>query len=66
MWKAFVPIYSTLIWLKLIKKPKWWLVLTFIPVVNIVLGIGMIVELLNSFGRRNPVEHILASALGYI
>ena len=66
LWKAFVPIYSTLIWLKLIKKPKWWLVLTFIPVVNIVLGIGMIVELLNSFGRRNPVEHILASALGYI
>ncbi|MFL2582300.1 MAG: signal peptidase I [Flavobacteriales bacterium] len=66
LWKAFVPIYSTLIWLKLIKKPKWWLILTFIPVVNIVLGIGMIVELLNSFGRRNVVEHVLASAIGYI
>ncbi len=65
-WKAFVPIYSSLIWLKLIKKPKWWLVLTFIPVVNIVLGIGMIVELLNSFGRRNVVEHVLASGIGYI
>ena len=66
LWKAFVPIYSTLIWLKLIKKPKWWVFLSFIPVVNIVLGIGMIVELLNSFGRRNVVEHVLASALGYI
>lgn len=65
-WKAFVPIYSTLIWLKLIKKPKWWLILTFIPVVNIVIGIGMIVELMNSFGRRNVVEHVLASVLGYI
>ena len=65
-WKAFVPIYSTLIWLKLIKKPKWWLILTFIPVVNIVLGVGMIVELMNSFGRRNVVEHVLASVLGYI
>jgi signal peptidase I len=65
-WKAFIPIYSTLIWLKLIKKPKWWLFLTFIPVVNIVLGIGMIVELMNSFGRRNVVEHVLASVLGYI
>ncbi len=65
-WKAFVPIYSTMIWLKLIKKPKWWLILTFIPVVNIVLGVGMIVELMNSFGRRNIVEHVLASVLGYI
>ena len=65
-WKAFVPFYSTIIWLKLIQKPKWWLALTFVPVVNIVLGIGMIVELMNSFGRRNVVEHVLASILGYI
>jgi len=65
-WQAFIPIYSTLIWLKLIKKPKWWLILTFIPVVNIVVGIGMIVDLMNSFGRRNVVEHVLGSILGYI
>ena len=65
-WKAFIPIYSTILWLDLIKKPKWWLILTFIPVVNLVLGIGMIVDLLNSFGRRNVVEHVLASILGYI
>lgn len=65
-WKAFIPIWSTLIWLKLIKKPKWWLALTFIPVVNIVLGVGMIVELLNSFGRRSLVEHVLGSIFGYI
>ncbi len=65
-WKAFIPILSTLKWLELIKKPKWWLILSFIPVVNIVLGIGMIVELMNSFGRRNVVEHVLASVIGFI
>lgn len=65
-WKAFVPILSTLEWLKLIKKPKWWLLLSFVPVVNIVLGIGMIVELLNCFHRRNPVEHVLGSVLGFV
>lgn len=65
-WKAFVPVLSTLSWLKLIKKPKWWLLLSFVPVVNIVLGIGMIVELLNCFQRRNPVEHVLGSILGFI
>lgn len=66
IWKAFVPIYSTLLWLDLIKKPKWWLLLTFVPVVNIVLGIGMIVDLMNSFGRKNVVEHVLASVFGYV
>lgn len=66
VWKAFIPVYSSLIWLKLIKKPKWWLLLTFVPVVNIVLGIGMIVDLLNSFNRRSVVEHVLASVFGFV
>ena len=65
-WKAFVPVYSTLIWLDLIKRPKWWLVLTFIPVINLVLGIGMIVELLNVFGKRTLGQHVMASLFGYL
>jgi signal peptidase I len=65
-WKAFVPVYSTLIWLKLIKRPTWWLALTFIPVVNLVVGIGMIVELLNVFGKRTLFQHVVASLLGFI
>lgn len=65
-WKAFVPILSTLTWIKLIKKPWWWLILSFVPVVNIVLGIGMIVELLNNFGKRSPVGHVLGSVFGFV
>lgn len=65
-WKAFVPVYSTYIWTKIIKKPWWWTILSFIPVVNLVLGVGMIVELLNTHGRRNPVEHVLASVIPFL
>jgi signal peptidase I len=65
-WKAFIPVYSTLIWLDLIKRPKWWLVLTFIPVINLVLGIGMIVELLNVFGKRTLGQHVMAALFGYL
>ena len=65
-WKAFVPIYNVIIWLKIIKKPTWWVALTFIPVVNIVLFIGMVVELLNSFGIRTKVQHIIAAVLPYL
>lgn len=65
-WKAFIPVYSSWIWIKIINKPWWWIILTFIPVVNLVLSIGMIVELLNTFNRRNPVEHVLASVFPFI
>lgn len=65
-WKAFIPVYSTLIWLRIISKPKWWVFLSFIPVVNLVVGVGMIVELLNVFGKRQIHQHVLASVFGYI
>jgi signal peptidase I len=65
-WKAFVPIYSTYIWTKIIGKPWWWVILSFVPVVNLVLGVGMIVELLNSHGRRSPVEHVVAAVLPFL
>ena len=65
-WKAFVPVYGTLIWLKLIKRPNWWIILTFIPVVHLVVGIGMIVELLNVFGKRTLFQHVIASLLSFI
>lgn len=65
-WKAFVPVYNVVVWLKLIKKPTWWVVLSFIPVVNLVLFIGMVVELLNSFNIRNKVQHVIAAVLPYI
>lgn len=65
-WKAFVPVYSTFIWTKIIGKPWWWVLLSFVPVVNLVLGVGMIVELLNCHGRRSPVEHAIAAIAPFI
>jgi len=65
-WKAFVPVYSTYIWTKIIGKPWWWVLLSFVPVVNLVLGVGMIVELLNCHGRRSPLEHAVAAVVPFI
>ena len=50
-WATLIPIYNYYIWLKIIGKPGWWLLLFLIPIVNIVIGI-MIVHLLSkSFGK---------------
>jgi signal peptidase I len=65
-WKAFIPLYNVYVWLKIVQRPKWWLILSLIPVVNIVLIIGLTVELLNCFGKRKVYEHVLGAVVGFI
>ena len=50
-WAAIIPIYNTLIMLKIVGKPWWWLLLMLIPFVNIVFAIWMINMLSKSFGK---------------
>lgn len=40
-WAALVPIYNIIVWLQIVKKPTWWLLLLLIPFVNIIMGIWM-------------------------
>jgi hypothetical protein len=50
-WAAIVPIYSTVVLLQIVGRPLWWLILFFIPVVNIVIGIVVCADLARSFGK---------------
>lgn len=50
-WAAIVPIYNYIIMLEIVGKPIWWIVLMFIPLVNVVVGILILVELCKSFGK---------------
>jgi signal peptidase I len=63
-WKAFIPVYNFLIWLKIIKKPWWWIFLVLIPTVGFYMLAIMIVLLSNCFGKRKFSEHVFA-VLGY-
>jgi len=38
-WWAWVPILQVILMLNIAKKPIWWIILCFIPLVNIVIGI---------------------------
>jgi hypothetical protein len=51
LWAGFVPLYNTYIVLKIIGRPGWWLILFFIPIVNIVIGIIVYFDLAKSFGK---------------
>jgi hypothetical protein len=50
-WKAIIPIYNTIILLKIVGRPWWWLLLLFIPLVNIVILIIVYNDLSKSFGH---------------
>lgn len=51
-WAAIIPFYNIIVWLKIISKPAWWLILLFIPFVNIVILIWMINLLAKRFERK--------------
>jgi hypothetical protein len=50
-WTSLVPIYNTIVMLEIIGRPTWWVILSFIPVVNIFVGFIMLYELGKSFGK---------------
>ena len=50
-WAALIPIYNTLILLEIVGKPWWWLLLFFIPGVNLVFIIWTYNLLSKSFGK---------------
>jgi len=50
-WAAFIPIYNTVVLLQIVGRPVWWVVLSFIPVVNVIMGIIVFIDLAKSFGK---------------
>ena len=50
-WTSIVPIYNIVVLLEIVGKPIWWILLMFIPIVNIVIGIKMYHQLSLSFGK---------------
>jgi signal peptidase I len=59
-WKALVPVYSKLVWLDLIGRPRWRYALLWVPIVNIFVIVGMVIELAKSFNKWGFFDHVLA------
>ncbi|GAA3788272.1 DUF5684 domain-containing protein [Amycolatopsis tucumanensis] len=50
-WAAIVPIYNTIVLLRVAGRPWWWILLMLIPLVNVVLLFIVYIDLARSFGR---------------
>ncbi len=50
-WACIIPIYNTIVLLRIAGKPWWWLFLFLIPLVNIVIAIIVCIDLAKNFGK---------------
>jgi len=58
-WEAFVPVYNALVLMKIINRPWWWVLLLFIPIIQLIMFPVVWVETLRSFGKNKPLDTIL-------
>lgn len=59
-WEAFVPVYNGVILMKIINRPWWWIILLFLPIVNIIMFAIVWVETARSFGKNSNLDTFLA------
>ncbi len=50
-WASIVPIYNLIVFLEIVGKPTWWIILLLIPVVNLVIAIILVHRLSLAFGH---------------
>ena len=60
-WGSIIPIYNTILMLEIAGKPVWWVLLYFIPVVNLIVMIITFLAIGEKFGKST-----LFSVLGLI
>jgi len=51
VWQAFIPIWNSIILIKISGRPIWWIILLLIPIVNLVVAILILHGLSTSFGH---------------
>ena len=51
-WACLVPFYNIIILLQIIEKPIWWLLMMFIPFVNIYFAVVISIELAKKFNKE--------------
>ncbi len=65
-WEAAIPVYNAIVLMQIINRPKWWVVLLFIPIINLLMFPVIWVETIRSFGRNSLWESwLVVLTLGF-
>ncbi|PKP02944.1 MAG: signal peptidase I [Bacteroidetes bacterium HGW-Bacteroidetes-6] len=63
---ALIPVYNIVVWLKMVKKPLWWLFFTLIPFINVFMTMLLIVETLKAFNKNSIGAQVLAIMFPFV
>ncbi|MDF0706327.1 signal peptidase I [Flagellimonas okinawensis] len=55
-WEAAIPVYNGIVLMKIINRPWWWVLLLFIPIINLLMFPVVWVETIRSFGKNSLVD----------
>ena len=58
-WEAIVPVYNAVVLMQIINRPKWWIILLFIPIINLLMFPIIWVETIRSFGKNTTKDSFL-------
>jgi hypothetical protein len=71
-WGAIVPIYNLYLYCKIAGRPEWWLILLFIPFINIVFSLILAMDIAKAFSKSSGfgiglwlLSFIFVPILGY-
>jgi len=58
-WEAAVPVYNRIVLMHIINRPKWWVILLFIPIVNLLMFPVIWIETIRTFGFYKKLDSLL-------
>jgi signal peptidase I len=65
-WESAIPVYNAVVLMQIIGRPKWWVILLFLPIINLLMFAVIWVETIRSFGKKSTLDTVLVIAtLGF-
>ena len=65
-WESLIPFYSSYVMLKLSGRPAWWVIWFFIPLASLIVGAGIVIDFIKSYGKFTTRDRAAAILLGFI
>jgi signal peptidase I len=65
-WKILIPFYNTIVLLKIVGRPWWWIFYILIPIIGQLIAIGVVADFLKSFGKTKAGEIAMAVIVPFI
>jgi hypothetical protein len=64
-WACLIPIYNGIVIMRIAGRPVWWILLCLIPIVNLIVGIIVMLDIASSFGK-GPGFGLGLAFLGFV